>query len=69
MKSDGIAFKCNICNDPVYVGDEYYDIPQVGKCCKDCIDDCHHYDAEDEDYNAYIDAKIDEMREERLYDE
>ena len=58
-----IAFRCELCDNEVFVGDEYYNIPGVGKCCTSCIDDCHQYDAEDENYNAYIDARIDEMKE------
>lgn len=66
MSEDKIAFKCELCDDAIYVGENYYDIPGVGRCCKDCIDDCKCYEAEDESYNAYVDAEIDRMREERL---
>ena len=61
-----VAFSCAICDEAIYVGEDYYDIPGVGKCCVGCIDDCKHYDAEDESYNAYVDMQIDEMREEAI---
>ena len=69
MCEDKEAFKCKLCGDPIYVGEEYYDIPNVGYCCVGCIKDCHCYDAEDEAYNAYIDAQIDEMKERQLFGE
>ena len=66
---DRKAFTCALCDNAVYVGDDYYEIPNLGKCCTSCIDDCKQYDAEDEAYNAYIDAQIDEMKERRMFDE
>lgn len=63
MSNGKVAFHCELCDEEIYVGDEYYDIPAVGKCCTSCIDDCHRYDAEDESYNVYVDMCIDEMKE------
>lgn len=44
-----IAFSCAICNEPVYEGEDYYEIPELGKCCEDCIRDCKCYCAEREE--------------------
>ena len=41
-----VAFTCELCEDDICLGDEYYDIPGLGKCCTNCIDDAHKYDAE-----------------------
>lgn len=41
-----VAYICEICEEPIYEGDEYYDIADFGKCCAECISDAHHYDAE-----------------------
>jgi hypothetical protein len=65
MSDNKEAFTCALCDEAIYVGEDYYDIPNLGKCCTSCINDCKCYEAEDESYNAYVDAKIDEMREER----
>jgi hypothetical protein len=43
------AFTCVICEGPIYVGEDYYDIPGVGKCCEECISDCHRSCAEKEE--------------------
>lgn len=40
------VYSCAICDEPIREGDEYYDIPDYGKCCTDCMNNCHHYDAE-----------------------
>lgn len=69
MSENNVAFKCELCDEAIYVGEEYYDIPGVGKCCKGCIDDCHEDEAEDEAYNAYIDRMFEEERERRLFGE
>ena len=45
---DRVAFECEICEGDIYEGEEYYDIPGLGKCCTNCISDAHHYDAEAE---------------------
>ena len=66
MSENKVAFKCELCDEAIYVGDDYYDIPGVGYCCTKCIDDCKRYEAEDEAYNAYIDMLIDEMKERNL---
>ena len=55
MSDNKQAFTCALCDEAIYVGEEYYDIPGVGKCCTSCIADCHYDEAEDEAYNAYID--------------
>lgn len=52
------VYNCEICNEPILEGDEYYNIPNFGICCAECISDAHHYDAEcegpdpDEAYEA-----------------
>lgn len=69
MSNNKEAFKCELCDEAIYVGEEYYDIPGAGKCCKGCIDDCHHYEAEDEAYNDYIDRMVEEERDRRLFGE
>lgn len=61
--SERVAFTCAICGEAVYVGEDYYDLPELGKCHEDCVKDCKRYEAEDESFNAYIDAKYDEMKE------
>lgn len=60
-----IAFICELCEEPIYEGDEYYDIPGLGKCCAECISDAHHYDAEASDNS---DDLYDSMRGEELLD-
>ena len=38
MFSEHIAFRCTICGGEIYEGEDYYDVPRLGKCCRDCID-------------------------------
>lgn len=40
------CFRCAICREPILEGDDYYDIPDLGPCCEDCIKDSRRYDAE-----------------------
>lgn len=40
------VYHCIICDEPIYEGDDYYDIPGLGPCCEPCIDDAHCYEAE-----------------------
>ena len=40
------VYSCAICDDDIREGDEYYDLPKLGKCCARCIDDAHCYEAE-----------------------
>ena len=43
------VYTCAICENPIYEGDDFYDIPDYGCCCTECIDDCKRYDAEPDD--------------------
>lgn len=61
------AFTCQLCDESIYEGEDYYMIPGVGPCCETCIDDCRRYDAEagpdpDEAYERSVDREL--MREE-----
>lgn len=40
------VFICPICEEPIYEGEDYYDIPELGPCCEECISDAKRYDAE-----------------------
>lgn len=40
-----IVCTCGICTDDILEGDEYYEIPELGFCCANCISECHHYEA------------------------
>ena len=42
----GIVFRCEICEEPIREGDDYYDIPDLGPCCEKCISESKCYDAE-----------------------
>lgn len=44
------VYRCAICGDDILEGDDYYDIPKLGKCCEACIDDCKCLDAELPEY-------------------
>lgn len=58
-----IAHDCVLCNNPIYEGDDYYDIPDLGVCCTNCIEDSRRYSAEIDDG---ADDEFDAMREEAL---
>lgn len=40
-----VAFDCEVCGDPIYVGDDYYDLTGFGKVCEHCIEEARKYDA------------------------
>ena len=40
------VYKCSICGEGIFAGDDYYDIHNVGLCCEGCISDAKRYDAE-----------------------
>jgi hypothetical protein len=40
------VYHCTICDEPIYEGDDYYNIPGLGPCCETCIDESKRYDAE-----------------------
>ena len=40
------AFICSICDEAIYEGSDYYQIPGLGPCCEECIGDCRRYDAD-----------------------
>lgn len=52
----GVVYECALCEGSIREGDEYYDIPTLGVCCADCIEDARHYEAE-------LDNGADEMYE------
>lgn len=31
--------ECTICDDPIYEGEEHFDIPGFGYCCARCVED------------------------------
>lgn len=41
-----VVYRCAICKEPIYVGDDYYDIDGLGICCEECIKASRRYDAE-----------------------
>lgn len=43
-----VVYTCSCCGEPIYEGDEYWEL--CGSYyCEACIDDAHHYDAECEE--------------------
>lgn len=40
-----VVFRCYICEHPIKEGDDYYDIPDLGPCCEDCISEAKRFDA------------------------
>ena len=40
------CYTCEICERTIYEGDDYYNLPDLGICCTECIDDCKRYAAE-----------------------
>lgn len=40
------VYGCAICNAEILEGDDYYDIPGLGPCCEECIDDAKRLCAE-----------------------
>jgi hypothetical protein len=57
-----VAFECAICEKSIYEGDDYYNIPDLGNCCEECIDDCKRYSAEacDDGSDYYYDVAREE---------
>lgn len=41
-----MVFRCAICEDPIREGDDYYQVPDLGPCCEECIEESRRYDAE-----------------------
>lgn len=60
-----IAFHCEICDEPIYEGDDYYDLRPLdhGMCCTTCVEDMKCHDAEGDDGS---DAAYEAMREELM---
>ena len=60
-----VACSCAICDEDIYEGDDYYDIPMLGKCCTICIDDARRFDIEceypdpDEEHDLRFDREED----------
>ena len=66
------SFTCELCNNAIYEGEDYYDIPGIGVCCEDCIDTCKRYDAEapyEGSLEEYYDNLRDQIREESMFNE
>ena len=64
------AYKCALCDARILEGDDYYDIPDLGICCEDCIEDFKRYGADpDEDEADNFDRDYDRMCDEELRDE
>lgn len=38
--------RCRICDGEIREGDDYYDIPNLGPCCEECINESKRYEAE-----------------------
>ena len=66
MFSEHIAFRCTICGGEIYEGEDYYDVPRLGKCCRSCIDTAYCCDAglegpdPDQAYEAYREGVLDD---------
>ena len=58
------VYSCAICGNDIIEGEDYYDLPKLGKCCEDCVRDCKCYEAEIEEPD---DGTYDSMREEELF--
>lgn len=41
-----VVYHCELCEEPIREGDDYYDIPSLGTCCEGCIRKSKRYDAE-----------------------
>ncbi len=41
-----VVFRCAICEGPIREHDDYYDIPGLGPCCEECIEESKCYEAE-----------------------
>jgi hypothetical protein len=40
------VYSCAICGEEILEGDDYYDIPELGPCCEECIKTSKRYGAE-----------------------
>lgn len=40
------AYRCRICEGEILEGDDYFDIPDLGPCCEECIAESKRHDAE-----------------------
>lgn len=41
-----VVYRCRICDGEILEGDDYYNVPGLGFCCEECIDESKCYDAE-----------------------
>lgn len=41
-----VVYRCRICDGEIREGDDYYNVPGLGPCCEECIDESKRYDAE-----------------------
>lgn len=32
------VYSCAICDDDILEGDDYYDLPELGICCEECVE-------------------------------
>ena len=37
-EEERVAFHCDCCSEPIYIGEDYYEIDDI-KICEDCIRD------------------------------
>ena len=42
------VYTCVCCDEPIFEGDDYYEIPGFGTVCEKCIEDAHYCSAESE---------------------
>lgn len=56
-----VAYSCELCEEPIYEGDDYYDIDGIGRCCEECIEGSKRLCAE---VDERIDEAYERMREE-----
>lgn len=40
------VYSCAICDGDILEGEDYYDLPELGFCCEECIKGCKRWDAE-----------------------
>lgn len=48
-----VVYRCRICEGKIREGDDYYDVPELGPCCEECIRESHRGCAELEYPDTY----------------
>jgi hypothetical protein len=41
-----VVYTCELCGHDILEGDDYYDLPDVGPCCEECIIKARRFCAE-----------------------